>query len=765
MKNSKRILITGIVQGVGFRPFVYRSAKKHFLRGFVKNTLNGVLIEVEGENRDINNFIKQIQKFHPSGAKIREIFVSDISNKGRKSFKILSSDAGLNKYQPEIPPDLAICSDCRKEIRDRKNRRYGYPFTNCVHCGPRFTILNDLPYDRKNTSMKEFKMCSECKKEYLSPDDRRFHAQTNCCAQCGPNVFLTDLSSKILAKGDTAIKKTAMLLQEGSIIAIKGLGGFHLACDAFSTESVKILRKRKKREEKPFALMARDLATIEKFCNLRDIEKTHLLSSAAPILLVEKKSNFLFDDIAFRNKYLGVILPYTGIHELVFANSNLEMLVMTSGNISEEPICAENREAVEKLSDIADFFLFHDRDIISGCDDSVARVFPDKRFMMIRKSRGYAPESVLSPVNIQRHILACGSDIKNTFCFGNERLFYISHHIGDLGNMLAMNVYRISIERYKKLLRFNPDVIAYDAHPAYFSTSLALSDDFFPDCHKMPIYHHHAHICSCMIENNLENRKVIGVAFDGTGYGNDGNLWGSEFLICDYSYFENVGHLRSVRLPGGEKAIREIWRIAISYLYDTFEEDFKNIPLNIMKKISPPLLAPIIKMIEKNINSPYSSGMGRFFDAVSCMCGLRNIAGYEGQAAMEFESLLPTIEMDRPYNFDITDDSGIIIIDQRRVVKEVVNDLNKSLSLISLRFHSTIVKMIYEVCKILRKKTGINEVVLSGGCFQNVFLSVNARKILQKNGFRVYTHSKIPPNDACISVGQAAIAGFTQMVK
>ncbi|HRS07003.1 MAG TPA: carbamoyltransferase HypF [Candidatus Ratteibacteria bacterium] len=758
MKKSLRIFITGVVQGVGFRPFVYRSAKKHCLSGFVKNTVDGVFIEIKGNNSDVDNFLDEIKNSHPQGAKIRSIIAHSTPGGKAKTFKILKSSEELSQ-QPEIPPDIAICNHCRDEIFDKKNRRYGYPFTNCVDCGPRFTILNNLPYDRKNTSMKKFKMCPECKKEYILPDNRRFHAQTNCCQVCGPKVFLICPPSKLMAKENTAIIKTAKLLQEGKIIAIKGIGGFHLACDALSKASVKYLRERKKREEKPFAVMARDIQTIEEFCDISDIEKQHLLSSAAPILLLKKKNIFLFDDIAPHNRYLGVMLPYTGVHQLIFANSNLKMLVMTSGNISEEPICTQNKEVVEKLSEIADFFLFHDRDIISGCDDSVIRVLPDKKVMMIRKSRGYAPDAILSPFKIRHLALGCGSDIKNTFCFGVDKMFYISHHIGDLENISAMDLYKTSINRYRKLLRFDPEIIAYDAHPDYFSSSISLSDDFFPDCRKIPVYHHHAHICSCMVENNLKNQRVIGVAFDGTGYGNDGNLWGSEFLVCDYSYFENLGHLRPIRLPGGEKAIKEIWRIAVAYLYDAFGKDFER---NLVRHNKPETLDSIIKMIEKGINSPYSRGMGRFFDAVSCICGLRNTVSYEGQAAMEIESLLSTTEMGKPYNFDIADDSGIIIIDQRRTIRELVNDLNESLSLsmISLRFHSTIVKMIYDVCRIIRKKTGIIEVVLSGGCFQNVFLSVNVKKLLEKNGFNVYVHNKLPSNDACISVGQAAIAGF-----
>ncbi len=765
MKKRYRILITGVVQGVGFRPFVYRTARKYSLSGFVKNTVDGVLIEIEGHDSEIKNFLKEVKNSPPEGAKIRSVFEQGIPEKGSSTFRILASSKSLSQ-QPEIPPDLAMCASCRKEIFDKEDRRYGYPFTNCVDCGPRFTIINQLPYDRKNTSMAGFTMCPECRSEYLSPEDRRFHAQTNCCPKCGPFVFLTDVSSRVLEKGNAAIRKTAEILQKGKIVAIKGIGGFHLACNALSPAAVKTLRVRKKREEKPFALMARNIPAIEKFCTISEIEKQHLVSSSAPILLLEKKNgSCLFDDVAPRNKYLGIMLPYTGIHEMIFASGNLEMLVMTSGNMSEEPICTRNDEAIERLSGIADFFLFHNRDIISGCDDSVARVLPDGKLMMVRRSRGYTPGSIRSPFRMRHNVLGCGSDIKNTFCLASERLFYVSHHIGDLENVSAMGSYKTAIDRYTRLLRFRPDIIAYDAHPGYFSTALAVSDEFFPDCHKISVYHHHAHVCSCMIENNLENRNVIGVAFDGTGYGEDGNLWGSEFLVCDYSHFENIAHLRPVRLPGGEKAIREIWRTAIAYLYDTFGKDFDGIFAGINRRINPEISGSIVKMIDKNINSPYSSGMGRLFDAVSCLCGLRDIVRYEGQAAMELESLLPDIEMDRSYRFDIVDDSKTIIIDQRSTIREIVNDLNSSLppGRVSRRFHSTVVKMILDVCRIIRKETHLNKVVLSGGCFQNVFLSVNARRILEKDGFSVYTHSKIPPNDACISAGQAAIADFLQI--
>ncbi|MCX7705607.1 MAG: carbamoyltransferase HypF [bacterium] len=758
-----RITINGIVQGVGFRPFVYRLAERYSVCGFVKNTLDGVLIEAQGKPSNIESFISCIKKYPPPRAKIKKIVVKPIPLLKEDKFSILRSN-GYFENVSEIPPDIATCRKCFNEIIDSKNRRYLYPFTNCVDCGPRFTIVQNLPYDRENTSMNKFKMCPECEREYNNPLDRRFHAQTNCCEICGPRFFLTDVSGNEVCRGILAIKKAVELISEGKIIAMKGIGGFHLACDAFLTNTVKKLRERKKREEKPFALMARDIKTAEKYCVISEIEKQFLISPNAPIVLLKKKKKTtIFEEIAPKNNYLGIMLPYSPVHYLIFLfGKKLELLVMTSGNYSEYPICTDNYQALKLLSKIADFFLLHDRDIISGCDDSVMRILSGNEIQMIRRSRGFAPESIRLPFVTKYNILGCGGNIKTTFSLACSDNLYMSQHIGDIDTPVTFENYVSTIKRYLDIFKIKPEVIAYDAHPEYASTIFALSQDFLGNSLKIPVYHHHAHVCSCMIENNLKSTSVIGIAFDGTGYGQDGTLWGSEFLICDYSRFTRIAHLRPVRLAGGEQAIKKIWRIAISYLMDTFGEKYDREQFKFLKYVDKEELLIVEKMIKNGLNSPYSSGLGRFFDAVSCLCGLRTQINYEGQAASELESTMLENASDTPYNFDILKQEGKFIIDHREIIREIVGDILKKVPAgrISHRFHLTILRIIYEICMLLRKETGICNVVLTGGSFQNVFLSVRTKRILEKNGFKVYTHRLIPPNDACISVGQCAVACF-----
>lgn len=758
------LLINGIVQGVGFRPFVYRLAQQNNITGFVKNTMDGVLIQAQGRESDIENFIYLIKNSPPPKAKIKEIFVKPVTLvKKEHKFAILKSD-GYYRYRLEIPPDIATCKNCVREIHDPKNHRYLYPFTNCVDCGPRFTIIRNLPYDRENTSMNKFKMCPVCEKEYNSPSNRRFHAQTNCCGICGPKYFLADSKGNEIASGTLAIKRAARLLVEGKIIALKGIGGFHIACNAFSTESIKRLRVRKNREEKPFALMSKDTKIIEKYCIVSPVEKEYLLSSSAPIVLLQKKKRTKWcEEIAPHNNYLGIMLPYAPLHYLIFAfEPDLELLVMTSGNYSEQPICTENQQALKLLSKIVDFFLFHDREIVSGCDDSVMRVLPDGKIQMIRRSRGFAPESITLPFKFKKSVLGCGGNMKNTFSFVSNDTLYMSHHIGDIDSPEAFENYTSSIMRYAKILRISPEIVAYDAHPEYMSTVLATTPDFFYKAKKIKVYHHHAHICSCMVENRLENRKVIGIAFDGTGYGQDGTLWGSEFLVCDYSGFERIAHLRPIRLAGSQQAIKEIWRIAIAYLIDTFGDEYREYGFKFLKQVNKEQLSLVEKMIKVGMNSPYSSGMGRFFDAVCCICGIRNKINYEGQAAAELEAILYQDNSENPYEFELVKVEGMYIIDHRKVVRSIVKDIMNKVpsSKISCKFHLTIVRMVFDLCRIISKETDIRDIVLSGGSFQNAFLSVRIRQILEENGFNVYSHSLIPPNDACISVGQCAIAGF-----
>ncbi|HOK80711.1 MAG TPA: carbamoyltransferase HypF [bacterium] len=754
------IIITGVVQGVGFRPFVYRVAVKHDVTGFVKNTIAGLIIEVEGQSKNVDSFLKELKVHWPVNARVKSIFVRDIPVKNSKKFAIIKSN-GYFTERPEIPPDVAICWECRQEMLDPKNRRFWYPFTNCVNCGPRFTIINKLPYDRENTTMADFMMCKECSTEYTNPHDRRFHAQTNCCEKCGPQVFLTDSHGWRISKGKNAIEKTGAFLLEDNIVAIKGIGGFHLACNALSITAVQKLRTRKGREEKPFALMARDIETIEKYCKISTTDVDYLVSPAAPIVLLLKKGyQYWFDHIAPGNNYLGVMLPYSGIHQLIFeSNPDIELLVMTSGNISEEPICTDNEEAIRRLSCIADYFVFHDRKISFGCDDSVMRTFPDHSVLMIRRSRGYAPESVVLPFTARKQILSCGADNKNVFGLTSKNHLYLSHHVGDLENVLSFESYRKTIERYTRILKIKPDLVAYDAHPEYFSSSFAMSDEFFENAEKLTVFHHHAHVCSCMVENSLPNRLVLGLAFDGTGYGADGTLWGSEFLLCNYKHFQRLAHLKNVRLPGGEKAIKQIWRIAVSFLMDAFNGQ---IPQGFFRNIDSERLSLVCSMIKNGINSPYTCGLGRIFDAVSCLCGLRNEVNYEGQAAVELESIMTEDEDNTAYDFDISFESEQIIVDHKKIIRGIVEDILKNIPAgrISHRFHLTVVKFTSDICRLIREKTRVSDVVLSGGSFQNVFLYTNIKRTLEKNGFKVYSHRMIPTNDGGIAAGQCAIANF-----
>ena len=790
-KKRVRLKISGRVQGVGFRPTVYKYAIERNLNGFVRNTTEGVLIEVEGDSETLKNFISVIRTFPPEQSKIKNISVSTVLFKNEKEFKILkskplsevkvehygqSSQHRSLRHPPqfargerrwvEISPDIATCTKCFEELFNPEDRRYLYPFINCINCGPRFTIIENIPYDRKNTTMNKFTMCDICRKEYENPLNRRFHTQPDCCFDCGPAVKLVNGNSETEGENIDGIKKTVELLERGKIVAIKGLGGFHLSCDAKNEKAIKKLRKRKNREAKPFALMAKDIETMKKFCRISFEEETLLTSFISPVVLLEKNNSSLPEEIAPANKYLGFMLPYTPLHHLIFKLvKNLEVLVMTSGNFSEEPIIYENEIVFKKLGKIADYFLVHDRDIHTGCDDSVVRVLPCANSVMsVRRSRGYAPSPVEVSFSSSKTVLACGANQKNTFAIGKGNKIFLSQHIGDLENFEALSFYTQNIEHFKNLFDIQPEVIAYDMHPEYLSTKYAkevlISDTSLIG---MPVQHHHAHICSCMADNGLSNRKVIGVAFDGTGYGTDGNIWGAEFLVADYKDFERVAHLKYIPLPGGEQAIKEVWRIGASYLYDTFEKDFLNLGIDFVKSMDLKKWAVLEKMIEANLNCPFDSSMGRLFDAVSSICGIRNVADYEGQAAIELEMKIKSGQRTKgagqSYEYGIEKKEGIYIINPDSIIKGVVEDLQREIPVpsISEKFHNTIIEMIVEVCKKIKKDMKLNKVALSGGVFQNVFLLTGAKEKLEKEGFKVYIHRQVPPNDGGISLGQAAI--------
>lgn len=753
MKNRLKIKITGSVQGVGFRPAVYNYAISFNLKGYVQNTFQGVIIEVEGERDSLNKFVEKLKNCPPVLSRIDSFQINELPFNGYQDFKIIISEEE-GTANTLISPDTSICNDCLKEVKDKNDRRFSYPFTNCTNCGPRFTIVKDIPYDRKKTTMSVFKMCPDCLKEYLDPTNRRFHAQPNSCFSCGPSLELIKDGKTIESKD--CILKAKELLAQGNIIAIKGLGGYHLACDAQNEEVVSKLRNRKYREDKPFALMAKNIETIRNFCKISQKEKSFLLSIPKPIVLLKKKNNSkIAKSVAPKQKYLGFMLPYTPLHYLLFDNSPYQALVMTSGNISDEPISYKNKEALNRLPNIADYFLVHNREIHMRCDDSVGRIINHKE-LIIRRSRGYVPLPIKLNFNFKKEILACGGHLKNTFCLVKDDQAFISHHIGDLENMETLASFREGIDHFKKLFSISPEIIAHDLHPEYLSTKYALEHSSL----LVGVQHHHAHIVSCMAENAL-SEEVIGVAFDGTGYGSDGKVWGGEFLITSQKSFKRIAHLKYLPMPAGEKAIKEPWRMVISYLYQIYGDDFINLPLEFVKKL-PPNWPLILKIITQNINCPETSSMGRLFDAVSTLIDFKERVNYEGQAAIELE-MMAKEEVKKFYDYEIIKSKDKLIINWERIIQGIVGDLIKNISksVISAKFHNTITYIILEICQKIRKQTGITKVVLSGGVFQNIHLLKNTYNLLARNKFNVYTHSRIPPNDGGISLGQAVVANFT----
>lgn len=741
---GKRIKVYGVVQGVGFRPFVYRLAKKYELKGWVLNTSSSVEIEVEGEKKSIENFISDIQTKLPPIAMIERIEIEDSPLNNYEAFSIRESREDLG-YQL-ISPDIAVCKDCLKELFDPRDRRYRYPFINCTNCGPRFTIIKDIPYDRKNTTMARFKMCDECEREYNDPMDRRFHAQPNACPVCGPRLWLEGIES------EDPIKETARLLREGFIVAIKGLGGFHLACDATNDKTVKLLRERKKRGYKPFAVMMKDLDTIKKYCYVYLEEERLLSSPQSPILLLRIKDlGDISREVAPNNNYIGVMLPYTPVHHILLREIDIP-LVMTSGNLSEEPICQDNKEALDRLKGIADYFLLNDRDIYSRYDDSVVFILEGKP-QMIRRARGYAPSPIKIPFKV-RQTLACGGELKNTFCLTKDNYAFISQHIGDLENIETLEHFTNTIELYKRLFRIEPEVIACDMHPDYLSTRYALQfEGILP---VVRVQHHYAHILSCMAENNI-TEPVIGIAFDGSGYGLDGNIWGGEVLVADYDRFVRRSHLEYLPMPGGELAIRKPYRLAIGYLYSIFG-DIPDLPS--ISRIPEEEIEIIKEQMDKRINTPLTSSIGRLFDAVSSLLDICNEATYEGQPAIELEMAIKDIESDKCYDWEIEKDKDVFIIRVKRLFEGILDDIGKiPNSYISAKFHNTIARMMVNTSLLIREETRINTVVLSGGCFQNRVLLKKSIELLKREGFKVYTHSNVPCNDGGISLGQAIVGG------
>jgi hydrogenase maturation protein HypF len=758
----KAIEVTGIVQGVGFRPYVYRLALQHNLAGFITNTAAGVSIEVEGPAEAVDDFVSQLPQEAPRLARITQLTASDIPARAEGEFRILPSRAGENR-RVLISPDVAICDDCLRELFDPSDRRFHYPFINCTNCGPRYTIVRDIPYDRARTSMGVFPMCADCQREYDDPLNRRFHAQPNACWKCGPQVELWDGEGKRVEAADP-IAEAAARLQAGYVVAVKGLGGFHLAVDATNPAAVSRLREGKRRVEKPFAIMAPSFEVVRNLCELDDASRALLESPERPIVLLRKKAPSLVAElVAPFNREYGVFLPYTPLHHLLFAAGRFQALVMTSGNISEEPIAIDNPEASARLRGMADFFLVHNRDILLRCDDSVVRVTGDEA-RQLRRSRGYVPVPVFLNEDLPP-ILAVGGELKNTVCLTKGRHAFLSQHIGDLENLESYAFFETTISRFKRILEVGPQLLAYDLHPDYFSTRWALGQSSMK---RIGVQHHHAHIASCMAENHLDG-KVIGIALDGTGYGTDGAVWGGEVLLATYADFQRVAHLDYVPMPGGAAAITEPWRMAVSYLHKHFGEAFWELEIPFVRELDvgahrdAPLrkqVALLVRMLERGVNSPLTSSCGRLFDAVSALAGIRKRVNYEAQAAIEFEAAMAGEGEVAGYPFEIRPEGSGWIIDTQPLFAALVNDLRCGVpaGIVSRRFHEGFVDVLARAAKLIHAKTGLDNVCLSGGSFQNVFLLEHLKRRLEAEGLKVFTHSEVPCGDGGLSLGQALVA-------
>lgn len=793
---TQKINVTGVVQGVGFRPFVYGLATRLDLRGWVCNTSGGVEILIDGKTINIERFIKSLSCEKPPLAKIDSIFLTEgePSNTEYQGFEIRESQVIQGAYQ-SIPADVAICADCEHELFDPHNRRYLYPFINCTNCGPRYTIIKDIPYDRPQTTMADFPMCADCRAEYQNPLDRRFHAQPIACPKCGPFVELRKggiavHEPHIDGPGNesqisrieyrlSAILKTRRLLREGHIVAIKGLGGFHLACDAASPYAVDELRRRKGRAGKPFALMASDLETIGSICRVNDLERGLLTGHQKPIVLLDKAPKAfeafrVCDSIAPNLDTLGMMLPYTPLHLLLLNQTDPVLmkepvppvLVMTSGNISDEPIETENQQALEHLAPLADAFLLHNRGVHIRCDDSVVRADDAQRIyrhaaenvIHLRRSRGDAPHPVQLPFTV-KPTLAVGGELKNTFCLAQDRYAFLSHHIGDMENAETYESFEHGIQHLSHLFRVQPQIIAHDLHPNYFTTHYAKKTDV----QQIGVQHHHAHIASCMADNGLDDRKLIGLSFDGTGYGTDAAIWGSEVLLASYTDFERFAHLEYLPLPGSDSAIRHPWRTAVGYAH-ALNIEMDDLPF--LKNIGEQAVKIVKGQVDRNLNAPLTSSMGRLFDAVASLIGIRNDVAYEAQAAIEMEVLAkPFISSAKEYPYFI--DNSVAkarenIIHLKELFAAIVDDVRRKESpgLIAARFHKTTAAIAVDISKRARTQTKLNEVALSGGVWQNQVLLNLVRDGLEREGFVVYFHKQIPTNDAGLSLGQAVVANY-----
>ena len=753
------IVIKGVVQGVGFRPFVYNLARLWKINGSVLNSSGGVIIEAEGEERNLASFLSELKENPPKLSLITDYKMYELPYCGYTSFKILSSDPGTDK-EALLPPDVATCAECRTDLSDPADRHYFYPFTNCTNCGPRFTITKEIPYDRPYTAMASFQMCDSCAREYNNPADRRFHAQPVACSVCGPHVELVDHKGQKVAGKENWLQACWDVLRDGKILAFKGLGGFHLTCDAMNRKALEVLRQRKGRDHKPFAVMCRDLNTAQKYCLLNKYEEILLNSLQAPIVILPRNPGAVLpQELAPGLKTLGVMLPYTPLHFLLFSGP-FELLVMTSGNYSGMPLVKDNDRALDELGEIAEYLLWHNRSIINRCDDSLARVINGETHIL-RRSRGYVPH----PVTVRRGvpapvILGVGGEMKNSFCLLKKDQAFMSQYIGEIDSLEGEENLFTSLINFQKLIGVTPEIVAYDAHPGYASAQVARR---IPALTFIETQHHHAHFASCLAENGIEDEEVIGVILDGTGYGTDGTLWGFEIITGDYSGFKRRCHLAAVPLPGGEIAVRQPWRTAVSYLLTFLGDAGKEVSREIFKDKNLPVIE---KMIEKSFNAPLSSGCGRLFDAVSAILGLCLENHYEGQAAIELGEIVlagTAAELLRPYPYEI--EAGII--KPGEMLAGIIRDRAACtpVEIISTRFHKTLVKIIFEAVQEISLLTGLKKVALSGGTWQNPYLFRSVKNILTANGYQPLYHHQVPANDGGIALGQVMIAHWRWLKK
>ena len=751
MTKRIRCLFKGIVQGVGFRPFVFRTAMQYGLTGFVLNTIDGVTTEVQGPDCALQEFLSHINNNAPPLSEITGQTCSEIKTLDESDFKILESRS-RGDLDACSPPDIATCDDCLRELFDPLDRRYRYPFINCTNCGPRLTIVTDLPYDRDRTAMACFPLCPACKKEYDNPADRRFHAEPNACPVCGPRVRLLDAFGKECLCDDPVVEAIDRLKQ-GLSIAIKGLGGFHLAVDAKNDAAVQRLRQQKCRDAKPLAIMVRDLNMAREIVETGTQEERLLASPQRPIVLLPKKNTRVLSElVAPHMSRLGVMLAYTPLQHLLL-EYNFTALVMTSANRTEEPICTGNREAVERLQGIADFFLVHNRDILVRCDDSIAMVASGKPRLM-RRARGFVPRPVMLA---RKHpaVLALGPHLKSTVCIIKDNQAFLSPHIGDMETPQARDFFHENIKLLKKITDCSPGIVACDLHPGYFSTSVA---NDMQDIRVVQVQHHHAHIASCMAENGISG-KVIGLAMDGTGYGSDGTIWGGEFLVADETDFVRAGYIRQFMLPGAEKAIRQPWRIGASLLRESLGHKWQDIACKLLLEPQPGQYKLLEKMFVSQINCPFTSSLGRLFDGVSALLGIRSTVNFEGQAAMELEAVADSSDV-TAFPYKIENNENTLTLNYFPSIKELITQRLKGVQspALAASFHATLIHSFIEMTVRIRSASGINRAVLSGGCFQNRLLLEGCIAGLMKADFTIYSHHLIPTNDGGVSLGQAFVA-------